>query len=78
VLNLREAYGSLRPQACTVTLKNDTIGPSTLFEALVIGQRLNISFVADCLDPAFWEQLQVAVRQRLDAAISTSEPSLSG
>ena len=30
-----------------------------------------------CSAHAFWEQLQVAVRKRLDAAIVTSEPALS-
>lgn len=73
VLNLREAYGSLRPRACTLTFKNDTFGPSTVLEALVMGQRLNIGLGAGNLDPAFWAQLQMAVRKHLGAAIPSGE-----
>ena len=76
VLNLRQSYGSLRPAACTLTFKNDNYGPSTIVEALVLHQQLNIGLVADNLDPAFWAQLQVAIRTRLAAAVS-AEPAVS-
>lgn len=70
VLNMRDAYGSLLPRECTLMFKNEITGPSLIMEALVLGQRLNIGFAADDLDPAFWEQLHVAVRARLDAAVA--------
>lgn len=73
VVNVREEYGSLRPRECTLTFKNDTTGPSLLIEALVLGQRLNIGFAADSLDPAFWERLQIAVRGHLEAAGNATE-----
>ncbi len=68
VLNVKDAYGSLRPRECTLTFKNYAAGPSLVVQALVLGQRLNVGFVADGLDPAFWERLQVAVHQRFAAA----------
>jgi hypothetical protein len=55
--------------------KNAEVGPSILMEALVMGQRLNIGLVGDSLEPVFWERLQMAVRRRLDAAISAGEPA---
>jgi hypothetical protein len=73
VLNMRETYGSLRPQRCTLMFKNEITGPSLVMEALVLSQRLNIGFAADDLDPAFWEQLQIAVRRQLDAAVTDGE-----
>jgi hypothetical protein len=69
VVSIREAYGSLRPRECTLTFKNQITGPSLVVEALVIGQRLNIGFDADDLEPAFWEQLQRAVARYLRTAI---------
>jgi len=69
VLNTRDQYGSLRPQGCTLIFKNDVVGPSLVMEALVLGQRLNIGFAADGLEPAFWEQLHLAVHQHLLAAL---------
>jgi Condensation domain len=68
VLNMNNTYGSLRPQECTLTFKNDVVGPALIFEALVLAQRLNIGFAADGLEPAFWEQLHAAVRKYLNAA----------
>lgn len=77
VVDTCNTYGSLRPRACTLMLKNDLIGPSLVIEALVMGQQLNIGFAADGLDPAFWDQLELAVRRRLDAAASAGENSSS-
>jgi hypothetical protein len=68
VLNLRNAYGSLHPRECTLMFKNDVVGPVLVLEALVMAQRLIIGFAADELDPAFWEQLHVAVHKYLKAA----------
>ncbi len=68
VLNVKDAYGSLRPRECTLTFKNYSAGPSLVVQALVLGQRLNVGFVGDGLDPAFWERLHVAVHQRFAAA----------
>ncbi len=68
VLGVRDAYGSLRPTACTLAFKNDRVGPSLVMEALVLGQRLNIGFGADRLEPGFWNDLHTAVRGYLDAA----------
>lgn len=68
VLNVRDAYGSLRPRGCTLMFKNDVVGPLLVTEALVMGQELNVGFAADGLDPVFWERLQAAVRTHLDAA----------
>ena len=73
VVNLRNTYGSLHPRECTLMFKNAEVGPSILMESLVMGQRLNIGFVGDSLEPVFWERLQIAVRTRLDAAISAAE-----
>ena len=72
VLSLRDSYGSLRPRECTLTLNHSLAGPQLVTEALVLGQRLNVGFAADKLEPAFWAQLQLAVRKHLDAAISRS------
>lgn len=71
VLNMRDAYGSLRPTACTLTFKNDNTGPSLIAESLVMGQRLNVGFAAAALEPGLWQKLQIAVRGRLDGACST-------
>ena len=68
VLNVSDAYGSLRPRECTLTFKNYEHGPSLVAQGLVMGQRLNVGFVADGLDPAFWDRLHVAVHRRLEAA----------
>jgi len=68
VLNVADTYGSLRLRECTLTFKNHANGPSLIAEGLVLGQRLNIGFVADGLEPAFWDRLQVAVRGHLEAA----------
>jgi len=68
VLNIRDAYGTLRPRACTLVLKNDAIGPSLVIEALVMGHRLNLGLAADGLVPEFWTRLAAAVRGHVDAA----------
>ena len=68
VLNMRDAYGSLKPQSCTLVFKNDVVGPLLVVEGLVMGHRLNVGVAADRLDPAFWERLQTAVRRHLDSA----------
>jgi len=73
VVNIRDAYGSLRPRECTLMFKNEITGPSLVMEALVLGQRLNIGFAGDDLDPRFWEQLHATVRRRLDAAVSAGQ-----
>jgi hypothetical protein len=73
VLNMREQYGSLHPRECTLTMNKHLTGPSLVLEALVMEQRLNIGFVADNLDPAFWEQLQIAVRGHLESACKGGE-----
>jgi hypothetical protein len=73
VLSIRDTYGSLRPRECTLMFKNEITGPSLIMEALVLGQRLNVGFAADDLDPRFWEQLHVAVRKHLDAAVSVGD-----
>ena len=73
VVNIRDVYGSLRPRECTLTFNNEITGPSLVMEALVLGQRLNVGFLADDLDPAFWEQLHGAVRNQLEAAIGVSK-----
>ena len=78
VLSMDQAYGSLSPRECTLTFKNDVVGPPLVMEALAMGQRLNVGFVGDGLDQAFWEKLHVAVRKHLDAAVmdnDTNEPS---
>jgi hypothetical protein len=46
--------------------------------SLVIGQRLNLTFAADCIDPLLWEQLQVAVRKYLDIAAGAVEQPSAG
>src|SRR2546425_7798059 len=38
VVNIRDAYGTLRTRGCTLILKNDVVGPSLIIEALVMGQ----------------------------------------
>ena len=69
VIAMGDTYGSLRPRECTLVFKGDEFtGPWLVMEGLVMGQRLNMGFVADGLEPAFWERLHVAVRRRLDAA----------
>ena len=73
VVNIRESYGSLRPQECTLIFKNELSGPLLVLEALVMGQRLNIGFAGSALDPAFWERLQPAVRRQLEAAMGAGE-----
>lgn len=73
VLNIRDAYGSLRPQGCTLIFKNDGIGPLLIVEGLVMGHRLNIGVAADGLEPAFWKCLQVAVRRHLDNAAGAKD-----
>jgi len=73
VVNFRDSYGSLRPKECTLMFKNEITGPSLVMEALILGQRMNVGFAADDLDPAFWEQLQIAVRKHLAAAMSSAK-----
>lgn len=68
VINMREAYGGLRPKGCTLTFKGTSYGPSLILETLVLSRQLNIGFLADELEPEFWDQLQSAVRRHLDAA----------
>lgn len=68
---LRERYGNLRPEACTLVFKNDLIGPSLIMESLILGGRLNVGFIGFDLDPEFWDQLQHAVRSQLDTAITS-------
>ncbi len=72
VLNVKDVYGSLRPRECTLTFKNYEKGPSLVIQALVMGQRLNVSLAGDNLDPAFWERLHVAVRNQLQAVAGNS------
>jgi len=75
VLDMRNAYGTLRPRECTLMFNGDKVtGPWLIMEALVMDQRLNIGFAGDSLDPAFWERLQAAVRKHLDAAASPTAP----
>jgi Condensation domain len=76
VVNVRDTYGSLRPRECTLTFKNDVIGPSLVMEALVMGQRLNIGLCAESLEPAFWDKLQTAIRKHFDDAVGgeTTQP----
>jgi hypothetical protein len=76
VLDMRNAYGPLRPKDCTLMFNGDKVtGPWLIMEALVHDQRLNIGFAGDGLDPVFWEQLHAAVRSHLDAvADSTATP----
>jgi hypothetical protein len=71
VLNVKDAYGSLRPRECTLTFKNYQNGPSLVIQALVMGQRLNVGLTADSLDPAFWESLHLAIRNQLQVAAAT-------
>jgi hypothetical protein len=73
VVNIRDAYGSLRPLECTLIFKNDVIGPSLVMEALVMGQRLNIGLCAESLEPAFWERLQAAIRKRFADAVGDQQ-----
>jgi hypothetical protein len=73
VLSMRDVYGSLRPRECTLIFKNEMTGPVLLMEALVLGQRLNLGFAADDLDPAFWARLQVAVRGQLVSACGAAD-----
>ena len=77
VLSMRDVYGSLRPQECTLIFKNEITGPVLLMEALVLGQRLNIGFAADDLDPAFG-QFHVAVRGHLVAAFGGAGAASAG
>ncbi|MBV8728590.1 MAG: hypothetical protein JO336_02150 [Acidobacteriia bacterium] len=69
VLDIKEEYGSLRPRECTLISNNAIAGPPLIIEGLILGQRLNIGFAADDLEPSFWDQLQGAVRGRLEAAM---------
>jgi hypothetical protein len=73
VANIRDAYGSLRPERSTLIFKNDVIGPLLVMEGLVMGHRLNVGVAADGLEPAFWERLQVAVRRYLVDASGPKE-----
>ncbi|MBV8728588.1 MAG: hypothetical protein JO336_02140 [Acidobacteriia bacterium] len=74
VVNISEAYGTLGPRECTLLFNHEVGGPSLIIEGLVLGQRLNIGFAADDLEPAFWQRLHAAVRRHLDSAMS-AEPS---
>lgn len=74
VLNIRDAYGGLRPAACTLVFKNDQVGPSLILEALVLGQRLNLGLAGFDLEPAFWERLRQRVKHHLDLAARPSRP----
>jgi hypothetical protein len=78
VVDVSEAYGSLRLRACMLTFKHDVSGPSLIMEAMVVGQRLNIGLAGDSLAPAFWERLQIAIRRHLDAAAGAQGESLAG
>lgn len=78
LLNVRDVYGSLRPRGCTLTFKNNAEGPWLVMEGLVMAQQLNIGFVAEGLEPAFWQQLQLAVRKHLDmASLQQTGPAIS-
>jgi hypothetical protein len=67
VINLAASYGSLRVRECTLALMGDQFtGHRLIMEALVMGQRLNLGFAADGLEPSFWERLQAAVRRQVD------------
>jgi hypothetical protein len=71
VVALRDAYGTLRPSGCTLIFRGDDFtGPKLMIEALVLGQRLNIGFAADGLDPEFWARLQGVFRKEIEAATS--------
>lgn len=76
VVDLHDAYGSLRPRECAPMFRGDPIaGPWLTMEALVLNQRLNLGFAADCVDPGFWTQLVAAVRRHLDDASRASDDS---
>ena len=68
IVDLREAYGSLRPQECIASFNNAVMGPSLALAALSMGQKLNVGLAAGNLDPAFWQRLQSAVHERVKAA----------
>jgi hypothetical protein len=65
---LKDAYGSLRPEGCTMLFPNDIAGPWFVIESLVLSRRLNVAFSAAGVEEAFWARLQAAVRSRLCAA----------
>lgn len=78
VVNVREAYGSLRPTACTLIFTADRFtGPRLIMEALVLSRQLNIGFAADAVEPAFWTRLQEAVRHHLNTARPSNTPMSS-
>ena len=77
VLNIRNAYGGLRPRECTLIFKGDNSArPWLIMEALVMGQQLNIGFAADGLEPAFWDRLHVAVGRHVAAAAAPAKPGI--
>ncbi len=73
VVNFAESYGQLRPRECAVGMKHDSVGPLLMMEALVMGQRLNVGFSGDGLEPVFWDRLKSAVRRHLDMAASPGD-----
>jgi len=78
LLNIRDSYGSLRPTACTEIFLNKHVGPSMIIQAMVVGQRLNIGFAADSLQPDFWERLQTMVMGYIKSAMETVEAPIGG
>jgi hypothetical protein len=65
---LKDAYGRLRPEGCTMLFPNDIAGPWIVIESLVLSRRLNVAFSAAGVEAAFWTRLQAAVQRRLCAA----------
>jgi hypothetical protein len=77
VIDIRDAYGNLRPRECTLVFKGDEFtGHWLVMEGLVMGQQLNIGFAGDGLEPTFWERLQMAVRGHLNAAAGLGDDRL--
>jgi hypothetical protein len=69
VLELRDAYGTLRPRECTLVFTGDEItGASLSIEALVLGQRLNVGFVSNGVDSRFWDRLNASFRKHIESA----------
>jgi hypothetical protein len=73
VLDISDAYGSLRPRECTLTFKNFANGPSLVAQGMIMGQQLNVGFVGDCIEEALWERLQATVRGYLSSGTHAAQ-----
>jgi hypothetical protein len=69
VTDLREQYGNLVPEECTMVVRSLHSGPLLEVESIVLQRKLNLSLVAIHVSDAFWDSLRVSFFEELQRAI---------